>query len=280
MTGGRRAAVIAVLGAMLLVTSRPAAAQEEGRHPVSSKDAARHPVSSRDASRHPVSSMDAARHRVSSEDAARHRVSSSSSSQAPPGVLRPAQPPIGLRVYAFVEATEMRAAETFRATLGTASMEGVGGGLEVLRLWNGVFARLTYATARHTGERVVVFQSEAIPLGIPMTVELTPFEAGTGWRTDFGRSPIVGAYGGASLVRMRFRQTSDFANRNEDFDETFNGYGVFAGVDVTIGGWVMVGAEAQYRMVPDGLGQSGVSQAFGETDLGGTAIRVMVGIRR
>jgi hypothetical protein len=200
--------------------------------------------------------------------------------QTGPGILRPAQPSIGLRAYAFVDATEMTAADTFRATLGATAMEGIGGGLEVLRLWEGVFARLNYSTSKRTGERVAMIDGNAIPLGIPMRVEITPLEAGAGWRSDLGRRRLVGLYGGASLVRMRFRQTSDFAARDEDVDETFNGYGVFGGLDVTIASWVMIGAEAQYRLVPDGLGQSGVSQALGETDLGGTTIRVMIGIRR
>jgi hypothetical protein len=174
----------------------------------------------------------------------------------------------------------MTAADTFRATLGSTAMEGIGAGLEVLRLWEGVFARLNYSSSKRTGERVAMIDGNAIPLGIPMRVELTPIEAGAGWRSDLGRRRIVGMYGGGSLVRMRFRQTSDFAQGGEDVDETFSGYSVFGGLDVTIASWVMIGAEAHYRRVPDGLGQSGVSQALGETDLGGTTIRVMIGIKR
>jgi len=200
--------------------------------------------------------------------------------QTSPGLPRPQPPAIGLRAYGFADSTEMTAVETFRATLGSTTFEGIGGGLEVLRLWEGVFARLAYSSSNRTGERVAVIDTTTIPLGIPMRIELSPLEAGAGWRGDLGRNPVVGIYGGASLVRMRFRQESDFAQRDEEFDETFNGYSVFGGLDVTIANWVMIGAEAQYRRVPGGLGQSGVSQVFGETDLGGTTLRVMVGIRR
>jgi opacity protein-like surface antigen len=199
---------------------------------------------------------------------------------ARPGIVRPDQPPIGLRAYGFMDSTTMTASESFEATLGSKTMRGIGGGFEVLRLWEGVFARLNYSTAKRTGERVIVFEGEAISLGIPMAVEITPLEAGAGWRSDFGRRRIVGFYGGGSLVRMRYRQTSDFAERDEDIDDTFTGYAVFGGLDVTIASWVMIGAEAQYGWVPNGLGQSGASQAFGETDLGGRSFRVMVGIKR
>jgi hypothetical protein len=44
--------------------------------------------------------------------------------------------------------------------------------------------------------------------------------------------------------------------------------------------WVIAGAEVQYRTVPDALGEGGVSQVFGDTDLGGVTVRVLVGIRR
>jgi hypothetical protein len=139
---------------------------------------------------------------------------------------------------------------------------------------------LSYSQASRVGQRVAVFEGRAIPLGISMRVQLNPLEAGAGWRSDLGRRRIVGVYGGGGLVRMRYRQTSDFAQNAEDVDETFSGYMAFGGFDVTIGGWVMIGVEGQFRVVPEALGQSGVSQAFGDTDLGGTTFRVMVGIRR
>jgi hypothetical protein len=159
-------------------------------------------------------------------------------------------------------------------------MTGLGGGFEVLNLWSGMFARLNFSVASAAGERVILFENGAIPTGIPLHVKLNPLEAGAGWRSDLGRRRLVGVYGGASLLRMRYRQTSDFAQPDEDIDETFNGLSAFGGVDFTIARWVMIGAEGQYRLVPDGLGQDGSSKAFGESDLGGLTFRVMVGIRR
>ena len=50
------------------------------------------------------------------------------------------------------------------------------------------------------------------------------------------------------------------------------------GADVTVWRMLQIGAEARYRWVPDGLGIGGVSDAFNETDLGGTTFRVRIGV--
>ena len=200
--------------------------------------------------------------------------------QARPPAVPARRPPIGFRAYAWSDATEMAAADTFDATLGTTRMTGLGGGGEVLRLWRGVFARAGISTSSAAGERVVVFEREAIPLGIPMHVRLTPLEIGGGWRTDFGRQRAVGVYGGGALIRMHFEQTSDFAQSGEDIDQTTSGFAAFGGVDYTIARWIVIGAEGQYRSIPNAIGQDGASKAFGENDLGGLTFRVVFGIRR
>ena len=187
--------------------------------------------------------------------------------------------PIGFRAYSFSDATSMLAADTFDATLGTTTMTGLGAGFEVLRLWRHLFLRGGISTSSAVGERVLIFERTVIPLGIPMHVRLTPIEIGTGWREDLGRRRAVGVYAGGSLLRMRFRQTSDFAGTDDNVDETSNGLSVFGGVDYTIARWVVVGAEGQYRTVPNALGQDGASKAFGESDLGGLTFRVLFGIR-
>jgi hypothetical protein len=55
---------------------------------------------------------------------------------------------------------------------------------------------------------------------------------------------------------------------------------VFGGLDVTVWKVVYAGAEVQYRLVPDALGEGGVSKEYGETDLGGFVVRVMFGVRK
>jgi len=58
------------------------------------------------------------------------------------------------------------------------------------------------------------------------------------------------------------------------------GYTAFGGVEVGIVKGLMAGAEAQYRSVKNVIGTGGVSQDFGEKDLGGFTVRVLFGYRR
>ncbi len=186
---------------------------------------------------------------------------------------------IGFRAYGFFDANRLAATRTFGAVLGTDCIDVAGGGGEVLRLWKGLFLRVDAERMRRTGSRVFVFQNEAISLGIPLTVEMQPLALGAGWRLDLGRRRAIGIYGGTSYLHLVYRETSSFAAPGENTDETYNGYAVFGGADVTLWQWIVVGAEAQYRSVPNAIGTAGVSQAFGETDLGGTTLRVLVGVR-
>ncbi len=184
-----------------------------------------------------------------------------------------------LRAYFHVDAASLAAADTFDAVIGSSRVTMRGGGGEALNLWKGLFARVAFSTARATGSRVVVPGDEVIQLGIPLTVRLTPLEIGGGWRFR----PVAGGrlvpYAGAGLLRMGYKETSDFALEGEDTATTFTGGVVFGGVEVSVFSWIIAGVEAQYRTVPGAL-DGGVSDFFGEDNLGGTAVRVLIGIRR
>ena len=62
-------------------------------------------------------------------------------------------------------------------------------------------------------------------------------------------------------------------------NESFTGYAFQGGLDLTLSRMVYAAVEGQYRLVPNALGEDGVSKAFNETDLGGFAFRVMVGVK-
>lgn len=175
----------------------------------------------------------------------------------------------------------MAATKTFDAVLGTTNLGAIGGGGEVIRLWGGLFARFALAsTSAHDGTRVAVFDGEAIPLGIPVTVEMRHTEYAAGWRFNDTPYRRLVPYIGASYIRLRYIEKSDFSDPGDNSDDWLNGFAVIAGVDVSLWKWLMAGGEVQFRTVPDGLGTAGASKAFNETDLGGAAVRVMVGIRR
>lgn len=195
---------------------------------------------------------------------------------------RPAASPpsaIGLRLYGFGQLTRMAASQTFEAVTGSPIVDGVGGGAEALGVWRGLFLRVEAVSAAASGERVAVANGTAVSLGIPLSVEMRQTEFGLGWRAGGRRRSRVTPYVGGAFNRMHYVETSDFAD-TENADEYLNGYVVFAGVDVAVWGWVMVGAEVQRSGFPNAIGTGGASKAYGERDLGGATARVLVGIRR
>lgn len=185
-----------------------------------------------------------------------------------------------LRAYFLFDSTELAAAETFGAVVGKSRLSMPGGGGEALGLWKGLFARVAFSSVTETGSRVVVLDDEVIDLGIPLTVELRPLEFAAGWRFPALLRGRLVPYAGGGLLRMGYKERSNFAIGDDNTDTTFTGNLVFGGLEASIVSWVIAGAEVQYRSVPDALGEGGVSQAFGENDLGGMTVRVLVGIRR
>lgn len=185
-----------------------------------------------------------------------------------------------LRAYFLFDSTSLTAADTFDAVIGKSRLSMPGGGGEVLSLWKGLFARVAFSSVKEAGSRVVVFDDDVIDLGIPLTVELKPLEVAGGWRFPAFAAGRLVAYAGGGLLRMGYRETSEFALGDDNTDTTFNGGLAFGGIEASIVSWVIAGAEVQYRTVPDALGEGGVSQVFGDNDLGGVTVRVLVGIRR
>lgn len=186
---------------------------------------------------------------------------------------------LGVRGFASFELDGMTAAHTFDAVLGTSQLRAPGGGGEVLGLWHGLFVRVEASATKKTGSRVVVVDRQATSLGIPLTVEMQPVGFGGGWRGSFGRRRQGGVYLGALFVHLVYRETSTFAGANENVNTTFNGAAAFGGFDVRLWKMIVAGGEAQYRTFPKAIGTAGVSQAFGETDLGGGVVRGLIGFR-
>jgi len=186
----------------------------------------------------------------------------------------------GFRAYVIFDQVSFTAEKTFDAVLGKTRLSALGVGGEV-RFWKGLFVRGSYSAMDATGERAFVVGGQVIPVGIPLTLEMKPFEFSVGWRLPLDRAQRFVAYGGGGSLYVKYRQTSDFAEPGENIDEAFTGQLAFGGLDVRIWKWVSAGVEVQYRTIPDALGQEGsVSADFEETNLGGTAIRFMVGIRK
>jgi len=187
---------------------------------------------------------------------------------------------IGADVYVLVESETLTAKQSFTAVLGGSSMTLEGGGVDVVRIWKGLFARVAVAHAGKTGSRVFVDSSlHVYSLNVPLTINMTPIEVGGGWRLpSFDRKGHVVPYVGGTALWLRYQESSSFAEASENTDANFRGGAVFAGIEGNAGA-LNLGVEGVYRTVPRVIGAGGVSAAFNETDLGGAAARVRVGVR-
>ncbi len=182
--------------------------------------------------------------------------------------------------YAMFGLISFTAAESFDATLGTTSGPIFGGGARILLPWGGLFADVGAWRFHGEGERAFVFNDEVIPLGIPLDVTVTPIEISGGWRFRIRSLPKFSPYVAGGFTAMKYHESSDFSDAAEDIDDTFGGYHLLGGAEYKITRWLGVAGEASWTTVPDAIGESGVSAAFNETDLGGTTFRFKITIGR
>lgn len=200
-------------------------------------------------------------------------------------------PKPGVGAFVLFDNEWMTAKDTFDAVFEKSTLAGPGLGGEAFNLFRGLFARVTYSKTTENGTRVSIVNGETLPLNIPLELKLSTTEVAGGWRVPFGqprrtgvpavlRAPRLHAYGGGGFLFVSYRESSSFAETGDDSRESFTGYTVFGGVDVTIWKLIYAGAEAQFRIVPDALGEAGASKEFGETDLGGVVVRVLFGLRK
>ena len=200
---------------------------------------------------------------------------------SPPARTPPPQKPkVGVRAYGFYDFEALAASNTFNAVTGSSTLNSFGGGVEVTNIWQKVFVRMTFAHGSKDGQRVFVNNGTVFPLGIPLTVGMTPIELGGGWRTTVDKKGLTGVYVGGGVVFLNYSETSTGATGDDNTSQTFTGYTLFGGVDRTFHKYVFAGAEAQYRGLPNAIGTAGVSQSYNETNLGGFAIRVLFGFKK
>ena len=182
------------------------------------------------------------------------------------------------RAFGSIGTSWFAASSTFAAILGGGTGQDFGGGLNITR--GPGYLEIGARKFSKAGERVFVgSDGQVFPLGIPTDVTLTPLEIAAGWRfrTRFGR---VIPHLGAGYTRMKYEETSDFAESIENVSESFNGYHVVGGAEVRVARWVGLTGEVVWTSIPGALGDGGASKAFDETNLGGTSIRLTLVIGR
>lgn len=186
---------------------------------------------------------------------------------------------VDIKGYGMVGSMSFSAAESFEAVFGSSSGTIVGGGAEVGLPWGGLYVGVGASRFRRDGERVFISGSEVFPLGIPLTVEITPLEITGGWRFKNISSRIV-PYAGAGWSSYAYTETSQFADPEENVDERYTGWHLLGGVEFKATRWLGIGGEIAFTSIPDALGLGGASEAFDETNLGGTSYRLKISIGR
>ena len=77
------------------------------------------------------------------------------------------------------------------------------------------------------------------PLGIPLTVDVTPVEITGGWRFKNVWSRFV-PYAGGGWSSYAYKETSQFADATENVDERFNGWHILGGAEFKVTRWLGV----------------------------------------
>ena len=187
------------------------------------------------------------------------------------------QDPLGVRGFVSFGSTTLTATKSFKAVTGKDNQTGPGFGAEVVNLWRGLFVGVAFSQIKLDGQRVFVNDGTVYQLGIPETITYRPIDAAVGWRIRAGR---VYPFFGAGATMILYKETGSFAQSGEDVNERANGFLVMGGVDVSVLRWLHVGGEVRYRGVKRVLGVGGVSEVYGEKDLGGFAVAARVAVGR
>ncbi len=191
---------------------------------------------------------------------------------------RPAapRPGFGVRGYGDFAYQWFTASDSFKAILDTNAGPFFGGGGQVTI--GSFYVDVNVQRFSKTGERAFVFEGEVFRLGIPDRITMTPVVVTAGYR--FSTRERVVPYIGGGIGSLRFEETSDFAEPDENVSEQFTSYHAVAGAEYGIRRWLFVAGEVRYAAVPDALGAPGISADFDESDLGGVAVAVKVMVGR
>ena len=186
---------------------------------------------------------------------------------------------LDIRPFASIGTTWFTASSTFKAVLGSSQGQDFGGGLSLTQ--GPAFIEIGARRFKKSGQRVFVATGgQVFPLGIATEVTMTPLEVAAGWRFRPRFGQRVRPHLGAGYTRLRYEETADFALDGDDVRESFNGFHVLGGIEVRVARWVGVAGDVVWTSVADAIGKGGASQAFNETNLGGTSLRLKVVIGR
>ena len=135
----------------------------------------------------------------------------------------------------------------------------------------GIYLSGGVRTFSKDGERVFVAGATdpVNKLGFPLSIRITPYFLNLGYR--LGQGSLIVPYGGVGGSITSFREESSVAGISYDQSETKTGFHVVGGVEVGRGRF-RFGGEAAWSTVPNAVSVGGVSEIYGEDDLGGWSI--------
>lgn len=183
---------------------------------------------------------------------------------------------VSFRPFLLVSGQRFAAEKTFDGVFGHQTLRPFwGGGLQV-SFRKGVFVEIDASRWEQAGQRAFVVNGTVIPVGLPVTATVTPFDVAGGYRLRLTR--WLRPYGAAGVSRYAYREVSDpvAVDADENIDTSKTGFIAVGGAEIRVHRWVGVAADVAYTRVKGILGAGGISQQFGEDNLGGTAIRVKV----
>lgn len=180
------------------------------------------------------------------------------------------------RVRGFGEVAFQRfaAGQSFKAIFDNADGLFYGGGVD-LGIDRNLFVTIGVTHFQKTGQRAFAYNGQAFRLGVADDVSITPVTLNVGYRFAAPRrrlTPYVAGGGGAVF----YRETSDAATSDENVSKTGGAFEALGGVEYAVARTLAIAVEGQYQFIPNILGKTGVSQAFGEKNLGGASVRVKI----
>jgi Outer membrane protein beta-barrel domain len=182
------------------------------------------------------------------------------------------EPSISIRPFFLATDQSFAAVDTFDTAFGKTYFPFFGGGGQVV--FKGTyFVEITASRFQEDGERAYFSGGKAFRLGIPLTATITPLEVTGGYRFRLPTLPRVRPYVAAGFGSYAYQETSSFADPGENVDTRHAGFVVNGGAEFRLHRWIGVAVDVQYTHVPGILGNGGVSQQAGESDLGGVAAR-------
>jgi hypothetical protein len=198
----------------------------------------------------------------------------------PPAIaLQDDAPPVSARAFGLVTVQQFAAQDTFDAAFGSTTGAFVGGGLEVVHA-SGFFAAIELSRVSKSGSRAFVSDGKAFSLGIPLKATITPIDVMAGYRFRIGDSERYILYAAGGATSIGYKETSDFSDASDDVDVRKTGFIVLGGVEVRVARLLGVSVDVADTHVTGIIGDAGISQQFGEKNIGGVAARVRVIVGR